>query len=88
MPTNRGFSLSIGLNAVSPDHYGGWDGKLNACENDAYYFDELLCTSGFNKLRLTHTPIGIYKPQRLPVQATMSLLLTLCTGGKISGRHH
>ena len=48
MPTNRGFSLSIGLNAVSPDHYGGWDGKLNACENDAYYFDELLCTSGFN----------------------------------------
>ena len=48
MPTNRGFSLGIGLNAVSPDHYGGWDGKLNACENDAYYFDELLCTSGFN----------------------------------------
>lgn len=28
-------SLHIGLNAVSPSHYGGWSGELCACEFDA-----------------------------------------------------
>jgi len=28
-------SLNIGLNSVNPQHYGGWSGKLNACEADA-----------------------------------------------------
>jgi hypothetical protein len=28
-------SLNIGLNSVDPQHYGGWSGKLNACEADA-----------------------------------------------------
>ncbi len=31
----RGLSLSIGLNSVSPAHYGGWSGDLAACEFDA-----------------------------------------------------
>jgi hypothetical protein len=31
----RGLSLHIGLNAVSPAHYEGWSGELNACEFDA-----------------------------------------------------
>ena len=31
----RGLSIHIGLNAVSPAHYGGWSGDLNACEADA-----------------------------------------------------
>ncbi len=31
----KGFALTLGLNAVDPKHYGGWDGKLNACEADA-----------------------------------------------------
>ena len=31
----RGVSLHIGLNTVDPDHYGGWDGALSACEFDA-----------------------------------------------------
>ena len=35
MSMSRGFSLHIGLNAVDPEHYSGWDGKLNACESDA-----------------------------------------------------
>jgi hypothetical protein len=30
-----GMSLHIGLNAVDPDHYQGWDGALGGCENDA-----------------------------------------------------
>jgi hypothetical protein len=31
----KGIALNLGLNAVDPKHYGGWDGKLNACEADA-----------------------------------------------------
>jgi hypothetical protein len=31
----KGVSLHIGLNFVNPDHYGGWDGELKACEYDA-----------------------------------------------------
>lgn len=31
----KGISLHIGLNFVNPDHYGGWDGELQACEFDA-----------------------------------------------------
>jgi hypothetical protein len=31
----RALSLHIGLNAVSPKAYGGWDGQLAACEFDA-----------------------------------------------------
>ena len=32
---SKGMSLHIGLNAVSADAYGGWDGPLAACEFDA-----------------------------------------------------
>src|SRR5262245_41530262 len=32
---SKGISLHIGLNAVDPAHYSGWDGALRACENDA-----------------------------------------------------
>jgi hypothetical protein len=40
-PTNaarrhKGVSLHIGLNLVSPAHYGGWSGELVACEFDAH----------------------------------------------------
>ena len=31
----RGLSLHLGLNSVSPAHYGGWTGDLTACEFDA-----------------------------------------------------
>lgn len=31
----KGLSLHIGLNAVDPHAYGGWDGELAGCENDA-----------------------------------------------------
>lgn len=33
MPTGK--ALTIGLNAVDPNHYSGWSGELNACEADA-----------------------------------------------------
>ena len=31
----KAISINIGLNAVDPKHYQGWDGTLAACENDA-----------------------------------------------------
>lgn len=31
----KGISINIGLNLVDPAHYGGWDGRLAACEFDA-----------------------------------------------------
>ncbi len=31
----KAISVHVGLNAVSADHYGGWQGELEACEFDA-----------------------------------------------------
>ncbi len=43
----QGLSLHIGLNFVDPDHYGGWDGELNACEFDARDMKALAESRGF-----------------------------------------
>jgi hypothetical protein len=53
MPT--GASLHIGLNAVDPKHYSGWDGQLTACEFDANDMQALAKNQGFTKVtkRLT-----------------------------------
>ncbi|MFI8961898.1 caspase family protein [Streptomyces sp. NPDC053493] len=45
MPT--GLSLHVGLNSVDPDRYGGWDGTLVACENDARDMAALARAAGF-----------------------------------------
>jgi metacaspase-1 len=44
---NKGISLHIGLNYVDPIHYSGWNGKLNAAENDANDMCLLANTQGF-----------------------------------------
>lgn len=43
----RGMSVHLGLNKVDPRKYGGWDGKLVACENDARDMDRLAKEAGF-----------------------------------------
>lgn len=43
----KGYSLHIGLNSVNPDCYSGWDGPLNACENDARHLEHLMLSKGF-----------------------------------------
>ncbi|TBE49908.1 peptidase C14, caspase catalytic subunit p20 [Rhizobium ruizarguesonis] len=51
-PTGR--SLHIGLNAVDPRHYAGWDGQLAACEFDAADMEEIASSLGYEtKLLLT-----------------------------------
>ena len=42
----KGVSLHIGLNSVDPKQYGGWDGKLTACEADALAMNKLAHASG------------------------------------------
>ena len=50
-----GASLHIGLNAVDPKQYSGWDGQLTACEFDANDMQALAKAQGFTKVtkRLT-----------------------------------
>ncbi len=50
----KGYSLHIGLNAVNPEHYQGWDGQLNACEADAQSMAEIAISKGYeSKILLT-----------------------------------
>lgn len=55
MPT--GLSLHVGLNSVDPDRYGGWDGTLVACENDARDMARIAQAAGFTPTVLL-TPEG------------------------------
>ncbi|MFF4602980.1 caspase family protein [Streptomyces sp. NPDC001339] len=50
MPT--GLSLHLGLNQVDPTRYGGWDGQLVACENDAHDMARLAAAAGFEPTTL------------------------------------
>lgn len=43
----RGISLHIGLNAVDPSHYSGWDGRLRACEADAEDMQRIAKACGY-----------------------------------------
>jgi hypothetical protein len=48
----RGLSLNIGLNSVSPGHYGGWAGELAACEFDAKDMAALAAGRGMKATQL------------------------------------
>jgi hypothetical protein len=50
-----GISINLGLNAVDPDHYGGWDGKLNACENDARDMERIAKSVGLEDVKVLLT---------------------------------
>ena len=45
-------SLHIGLNYVDPDQYGGWDGELAGCINDANDMKQVAESRGFTAERL------------------------------------
>lgn len=44
----QGKMINVGLNEVDPNHYGGWDGKLNACEADAKDMNSIGAGQGFD----------------------------------------
>ncbi len=41
------YSLHFGLNQVDPNYYGGWDGKLRGCINDAKAMSKICIENGF-----------------------------------------
>lgn len=45
-------SIHVGLNAVDPQAYGGWAGRLLGCENDARAMRELAGAQGFEPMLL------------------------------------
>jgi metacaspase-1 len=49
----RGVSLNIGLNRVDPACYGGWDGALSGCLNDAASMQGIADSMGFASTRLS-----------------------------------
>jgi hypothetical protein len=46
----RGLSLHVGLNEIDPAHYGGSNGRLEACVNDAEEMEKLALAQGFTVL--------------------------------------
>ncbi|CAL9362426.1 hypothetical protein SUDANB120_00694 [Streptomyces sp. enrichment culture] len=52
-----GLSVHVGLNSVDPAAYGGWDGRLLACENDARDMAAVARAAGFEPTVLL-TPEG------------------------------
>jgi len=49
---SQGWSVHVGLNAVDPAHYAGWDGTLAACEFDANDMASLAKGRGFSPTTL------------------------------------
>ena len=74
----KGISLHIGLNAVSAAAYGGWSGKLNACEADANDMEALAKSRGFKTTKLL-TKAGTRKK----VLAAVKSAATALTSGDI-----
>lgn len=48
----KGISLHLGLNGVNPAKYLGWDGRLNAAQNDAQDMYDLAAKCGFKAQKL------------------------------------
>jgi hypothetical protein len=48
----KGISIHLGLNSVDPAHYNGWDGQLNACEQDANDMQRIAEAKGFESTLL------------------------------------
>ena len=51
----KGYSLHLGLNSVDSQKYDGWDGQLNACENDAKDMAAIAKSQKFSQSKLLLT---------------------------------
>lgn len=52
------YALHIGLNQVDPDHYDGWDGKLDACVNDSEFYKSLSEKAEFDKIIILQNDVA------------------------------
>jgi hypothetical protein len=69
----RAMSLHIGLNAVSPRHYGGWSGPLAACEFDANDMQAIAKSRGMTAKKLL-TKAGTRKAVLAAIRAAAKAL--------------
>ncbi|MCW5517334.1 caspase family protein [Muriicola sp. Z0-33] len=44
------YALHLGLNVVDPEHYDGWDGKLDCCVKDSEFYKGLSEKAEFDKI--------------------------------------
>lgn len=85
-----GISLHVGVNSVDPNHYDGWDGRLQSCEFDAIAMQKLADAEGFRSTRLltqnaTRENVieEIKKAARELVAGDMFLFTVSAHGGRI-----
>ncbi len=71
-----GISLHIGINSVDPDHYGGWDGALAACEADAKDMAALAKAQGFATSTLLLTSQGTTSAVRAAILSAAKSLVS------------
>lgn len=57
----RGRSIHIGLNYVDANAYGGWDGQLNGCVNDATGLKEVADALGYETTLITNGAATSYR---------------------------
>jgi metacaspase-1 len=54
----KGLSLHVGLNEINPAHYGGSNGRLEACVNDAEDMAKLAAAQGFSVMGVLKDAAG------------------------------
>ncbi|CAM3234742.1 caspase family protein [Corallococcus sp. ZKHCc1 1396] len=75
----QGYSINIGLNAVDPHHYAGWDGQLIACEADAEDMVSIAKTQGFGRV----TPLLTKEATRSRVLGEMDEAVKVLQAGDL-----
>src|SRR6187200_1653692 len=86
MPTYRGqqgVAIHIGLNKVDPDCYGGWNGALKGCINDARSMEAI--TSGLDYSVTTLLDEEAYQAfQEFPEGVRIFMLSDSCHSGTVA----
>jgi metacaspase-1 len=91
----KGLALTIGLNAVDPRHYAGWNGRLHACEADARDMADIARSRKFTVKRLltrsaTRRAVlaGIARAAAALRSGDFFLLTYSGHGGQVPDRNH
>jgi len=91
----KGLALTIGLNAVDPRHYAGWNGRLQACEADARDMADIARSRKFTVKRLltrsaTRRAVlaGIARAAAALRSGDFFLLTYSGHGGQVPDRNH
>ena len=69
----KGISINIGLNSVDPKHYGGWDGQLAGCENDANDMADIATTAKLEVRKMLTTDATVENLKNSLLSASQTL---------------